>query len=60
MAKSALRLTALRLGTTLMPRVVTIMITRMRMVTITARTAMLMLTMLTVTTAVSRTNRLGL
>jgi hypothetical protein len=43
MAKSALRLTALRLGTTLMPRVVTIMITRMIMVT----------------TAVNRTNRLG-
>jgi hypothetical protein len=60
MAKSALRHTARRLGTTLMPRVVTIMITRMRMVMITVLTAMLILTMLTAITAVSRTNRLGL
>ena len=59
MAKSALRHTALRLGTTLMPRVVTIMITRMLMVMTTVLMAMLMLTMLTVTTAVSRTNRRG-
>ena len=58
MAKSALRHTTRRLGTTLMPRVVTIMITRMLMTT--ELTAMLMPTMIMAITAVLRTNRLGL
>ena len=60
MAKSVLQHTARRLGTMLMPLVVTIMTMRMLMVMTMELTGMLMLTMLTATTAVSRTNRLGL